>query len=228
VTLHDLIAVVRARWYVVLAVLVLAAGAGVLFARDGGLYTTRTVVAFVVPNDGPWDGGGSREDGVIALALAVAEQAGEGRGSVDYAAADAPFFGAGIRQGVSIGLPDTGGQWEASYARAAINIDVVSPDRAWVVEQQQSLIAAVQDATVAYQSGLGSAGRVRAEVEQLTMTIEHVQPSRTSQLLAIAALAGAGLILGCGAAVMWDRRLSARRSGNRRALLRPAAGGGGA
>jgi hypothetical protein len=226
--LHELIAVVRARWYVVVVVLALAAGAGLIFARDGGLYTTRTVVAFVVPDDAPWDGGGSREDGVIAMALAVAAQADEGRRSVEYAAPDAPFFGAGIRQGARVGLPDTGGQWEASYASAAINIDVVSPDREWVVEQQQSLIAAVQRSTVAYQAGLASAGRVEARVEELTMTIEYVQPSRTSQVLAIAALGAVGLILGCGAALMWDRRLTARRSRARQADQRLALGGGGA
>lgn len=219
-TIQAVFAAVMRRWYVAVAVLLLVAAAGVLFARDDGLYATRTVVVFEVPEAGAWDTGGSQESGVIALALAVAHQAGGTDDVIDYAAVDAPYYGAGIRQGVRVALPDTGGQWEASYSRAAINIDVVSPDRAWVEQQQQEKIEAVREASAALQTGLPAAIRIGATVDPLTTTIDRVQPSRLSQLFAFTALAAVALIVGSWASVVWDRRRIVRRGRSRGATLR--------
>lgn len=210
-TVQAVLAAVLRRWYVAVAVLVLVGAVGAMFARDDGLYSTRTVVVFEIPEPGVWDTGGSRESGVIALAWAVARQASGTSGAVEYAAVDAPFYGAGIRQGVRVAVPDTGGQWEASYTRAAINIDVVSPDRAWVVEQRREKLAAVQEASVALQASFPSTMRVDMTVDRLSTAIDRVQPSRLSQLFAFTALAAVALLVGGWASVIWDQRAAARR-----------------
>jgi hypothetical protein len=218
-TIQDLLAAVRRRWYVTVAILLATAALGFAFARDDGVYSTRTVMVFTVPEPGPWESAGSRESGVIALASAVATQVGGTREPVDYAAADAPYYGAGIRQGVRVGLPDSGGQWDSSYTRAAINIDVVSPDRAWVVAQQSEKLRAVSDATAALQRGISASGHVDVAVDPLTLVVEHIGPSRLSQALAAVALAAVGAIVGAGGAAWWDRRLLVRR-GQRAVAIR--------
>jgi len=210
-TLYDIVRIVGRRWYVVGLVVALTAGIGWVFLRDGGIFVTRTLVTFEAPDSGPWEEGGSTDRGVITFAAAVAADAGGGEKPITYSSADAPFYGAGIRQGVRVTVPDTGGQWGVVYNKAAITVDVVSPDRAWVTQQQADAVRAVLAAAAARQSNVAAVNRIAVAVEPLSETIEHVEPSRTAQLLAAGALAGAGVLVGGWLAAIWDRRATERR-----------------
>lgn len=215
-SLRGLLQILRTRWYVLLAALVVTGVIGFLFARDGGLYVTRTVVTLEVPDAAPWvEEGGSKDSGVITLAAIIAQQVNGGREPVNYSSADAPYYGAGVRQGVKVGLPDTGGQWGVTYMRAAIEVNVVSPDYSWVHDNQQAALAEVLAAADAHQSGIAAASRIRVAVQPLTTTIEHVVPSRLSLVLAAGALAAVGLLVGGWAAVTVDSRSMSRREGGR-------------
>lgn len=222
-TVHELLVVMRRRWYVLAAVLVVTVGVGAMFVREGGMYVTKTAVTFEAPDPGAWETDGSRETGVISLALAVAQQVGEGTDSADYAASDAPYYGAGIRQGVRVSVPDSGGQWQASYTRAAIVIDVVSPDRAWVEQQQAERVRAVRAAAALLQTGIPTAVQVDVDVEPLSTAVQRVEPSRLGQLMGLAALAAVGVLAGSAAAVTVDRRATSGRVRGR-GRLRPHGG----
>ncbi|MBZ4486906.1 hypothetical protein LQ938_03250 [Microbacterium sp. cx-55] len=210
-TVQELLVVVLRRWYILVGVLVVTACVGMLFARDDGLFVTRTAVTFEASDPGPWETDGSRETGVISLAIAVSQQVGVGSDAAAYAASDAPYYGAGIRQGVRVSVPDSGGQWQASYTRAAIIIDAVSPDRAWVERQQAEKIQAVDAAAAALQVGIPASARIDVDVEPLSTAIQQVGPSRLGQILGFTALAAVGLLIGSAAAVWGDRRAVARR-----------------
>lgn len=210
-TIYQLLGVLLRRWYVVLLVLTLTAALGWTFARDGGLSVTRTLVTFDAPDAGPWEEGGSADSGIIVFASAVATEVNGGVAAIAYSSADAPFYGAGIREGVRVAVPDTGGQWGVVYNRAAIAIDVVSSDPAWVAERQRAAVAAVVGAARERQSGIPHRNRIIVAVEPLSETIDHVGPSRTAQVLAGGALGVAGLLVAAWIAAAWDARVGGAR-----------------
>lgn len=208
-TLYDLTRILARRWWILLLVFAVAAAGGWAFHRDGGIYVTRTIVSFEAPDAGPWEEGGSTDRGVILFASAVASDVNRGVRPVTYSQGDAPFYGAGIRQGMRITVPDSGGQWGVVYNKAAVAIDVVSPDRGWVRDHQRDAVAAVLAAAEGRQTGIGAENRIAVDVDPLSETIELVAPSRTAQVLAAAALAGAAALVGGWLASIWDRRLRA-------------------
>jgi hypothetical protein len=207
----------RRWWWVALVVVLTVAGLTAYFARDSGLYFTRTVVTFS-GEDEQWafQEGGSRDAGIITFTAAVAQEINGGVEPVHFASADAPYFGSGVRQGVLVSVPDTGGQWVTSYQRAAIEIQIVSPDYGWVKEQQSALVSQVQAIATAQEGYLNPHGErwVSLAVDPLALQIEHIAPSRTSWALAIAAMSTVAILVSGVIAVSLERRRRIRRPGS--------------
>lgn len=130
-----------------------------------------------------------------------------------YAWDDAPLYGAGMRQGVLVGLADTGGQWMTSYNRAEIEIQIVGQSRDWVEETQTSLLSKVFERAQALQGANydDPRRRVTTEISPLTSTIEHITVSPLEKVAAIAASGTAAIILGAWGALLMDRATAARQ-----------------
>src|SRR5580765_99241 len=209
------------RWYVLVTVLVCAVALMGYLLRDGGCFTTKTVVTFTLPATSSlqWDNG-TTDESVIAFASAVANEINAGQTAPRYAAADAPFYGAGVRQGVLVGLPNNGGQWSTSFAYAIIEIQIVGRTYAWVEQQQQRLLSRIEETTRAQQRGAAPRQRITATVEPLTSRILEITPTRSSKLTAYAAITIAALMVGCWGAVTLDT-FAARRA-VRKADRRPS------
>jgi hypothetical protein len=164
---------------------------------------------------------GSTEPGIITFAATVATEADQNGASPRYADADARAFGAGVRQGVFIGVPDVGGQWAVVYRRAVIDVDVVGPTKQWVQEQQKAALDRVITAADVQQDAIGIAAEARLlyTIEPFTDDIEYVAPGGSSQVIALGALAVAGLMVAVSAAGIWDKaRLKHSLRGRRRAV----------
>lgn len=206
------------RWYVVVAALMCASGVGAVWARDSGCYSAATTVSFTLPTRAallPESGRG--DESVIAFAGAVAGEINRGREPATYASNDAPLYGVGIRQGVLVSMPNSGGQWSSVYSRADIEIQVVGRTREWV---EMTRRAAVQKVFSVARERQGSAYTdpqryITPIVMPLTSGVQHVTVGRPAQLLAFSALAGAALLAGGSGAVVLDREL-ARRCGTGR------------
>lgn len=229
-TVREVLGVLVRRWYVLLAVLGVAALVAVGLLRDGGIYTTRTVVAFTLPATTTLTFSNGLDDAnVIAFAGAVAQEVNNGRPPARYSTDEAPLYGAGLREGVLVSLPNAGNQWVSSFLRAEVELQVVGRTREWVEEQQTALVdrvlvAAEQQQVVA---AIPPESRIAASVVPLTRQIEFVGPSRSTELIAVAAIGVAGLIVGCWLSVAADRglRRHARRRGagpRRRSLSVPS------
>lgn len=205
-TVRDVLTAMVRRWYVVVAACLVVAGLGLFFARDDGLYFTRTVVTFSIPGeDSPFEEGGSSEAGIIAFAASVATELNDGVEPLRYASADAPVYGAGIRQGVIVGLPSTGGQWAVDYRRAAIELQIVSPDRRWVAEHQTALLAQVEAITEMQRDAVGTGDAfVTTAIDPLALRIDHITPTRTTGMLAWGALAVVAALASGWGAIRWD------------------------
>lgn len=212
-TLRDLLQLMRRRWYVFAASMLVMGLLAAHFAQDGGTFSTRTVVSFTLPAANVLTPeGGSDNESVIAFASAVATQVNQGRPAPRYSHNDAPFYGAGVREGVLVGLRDEGNQWLSSSGSAVIEVQIVGRTYDWVEDRQAQVLGEIEGVAAAEQNaGIPADQHIRVHVEPLTRRIEHITASRTAQLAAGAAMLGASLLVGGGSAAQIDR-MSARRS----------------
>lgn len=217
-TVRDIVNASFRRWYVLLLVLALAASLSATFYRDSGTFTTRTAVTFTLPaRTTLMADNGSDNTSVIAFAGAVATEINRGKPAPTYSSVDAPYYGAGVREGILVSLRNEGSQWVASYPSATIEIQIVGRTREWVKAQQQELLTRIANVTIALQgSAVPSAvDLITSTVEPTSTQIDEILPTRTAETLAFAAMALAGFILGIWSAVAVDLRI-VRRSASRR------------
>lgn len=214
-TIRDILAAMGRRWYVIVVTVATAALLLVVFARAGGVYTTKTVVTFLLPYATSLSPNNGADDySVITFARSVAAQVNAGRHPVAYSTDDAPYYGAGLREGVLVVVPNDGNQWYKSYSRAEIDIEIVGPTEAWVREQQTTYVQAIIDTARTQQTEIAphSTDYVTASVVPLTLSIGKVTATRGAQLQALGAMALAVLIASAWGAVALDRRLIRRRA----------------
>ena len=149
-TAGEVLAAVKLRWYAPLVALFCGAGLVVLFFLNSGVYATQTVVQFIhlEPSQGAISPNSDIENGnFIAFAGAVASDVNNGRPVLNYARETAPLYGAGLRDGVRVSIPDSGGQWMQSFTRAEIVIQIVGTTEEAVATRQRELLEKVEDSS---------------------------------------------------------------------------------
>jgi hypothetical protein len=168
-----------------------------LFAglSDKGVYYTRTQIVFLAPSSSYYPNTlATQSEDIIDTAGAVAKRV-TGPGPVTkYASADVTLIGIGIRNGWSLVVPDTGGQWGTNFESQILNLEIVAPDRATVLQRQTTLLRRVQEELTKLQSE-----RHVAPINEITLTtaprstvIYHVGGSKP-RMLGMTALLGAGI-----------------------------------
>lgn len=225
---HDLGSVLLRRWYFVVFAVIIALAGGFLLQRGEGLYTSETVVSFILPDQSRLSPDSGLDDSsVIAFAGVVAREVNGGAAPVTYSESDAPFYGAGIRQGALVSLPNAGNQWVESYQRAEIVLQIVGPSEQWVERTQSDFLTKIVQASDALQAAAQPAGtHIRASPVTLTKTIIHVFPSRSQVIAAFIALLIAALLFSGWAAVAVDRIARSRTTKAMRQLPLRAANEG--
>lgn len=221
-TLVEILQTMVQRWYVVLLAVLSAAVIGVGWFRDSGCYSTATTVSFTLPMRAfLLPESGRSDESVIAFAGAIASEINEGRAPATYASNAAPLYGVGVRQGVLVAMPNSGGQWSSMYSRADIEIQIVGATREWVADTQGKTIERVLELSRDRQSASFTSpeGYITASVVPLTGSIQHISPSRTEQAMSVLSLLAAAILLGGWAAVEVDRQLSMLRPRRRRVVL---------
>lgn len=231
-TLRDVVQAVLRRWYIVVVLVGIGVAGAFALHSDGGSYATRTSIVFTLPGQAALlPGSGATDDRVIAFAANVAQEINGGRPAESYATADAPAYGAGVREGVWVGLPNHGGQWVDSFGLAQIEIQIVARTEAAVYDKQQELLLRVEQLAVGQQreAGVSDAELITTSVVPLTARIDHVTPSRSATVIAFGAIGAAAAIVGVWLAVLLDRRIPRFRGAgplllgqNRRRLGRAA------
>jgi hypothetical protein len=213
VTFSDIVAAMARRWYVPLGVLACAALLTAFLVHDGGVYSTSSVVTFTRSSTTSLSpDNGADDSSVVAFAGAVVNAINNGRPPAPYSMADAPYYGAGIREGVRVDLADEGNQWVSTFSRSDVEIQIVGRSLERVETEQQRMIDLVLSFADAEQAVLqiDAGNRIEAAVAPLSTQIEYVHPSLGSQLGATGAMLAVALILGASGAVAVDRVLSRR------------------
>ncbi len=229
-TIREILIAMARRWYVVVALLAMALLLGILLLRDGGVYSTRTIVSFMFPTSTSLSASnGTTDESLIAFAGAVAQEINNGRPAATYSEDAAPFYGAGVREGILVSLPYSGNQWATDFAVAEVEIQIVGRSREWVEATQAELVAKVLRLADEQQEELAVPAdqRIEMTVVPLTLEIEHIVPGRVSILAALAALIAASLIVAGWVAARWPSAPALPRSrAVRRTTSRGAAGRG--
>jgi hypothetical protein len=217
-TIREVGSAMLRRWYVVGAALILAVVGGYLLQDEGGLYTSRTVVPFLLPDKSSLSLNSGLDDlSVIAFAGVVARGVNDGSAPTRFSTDDAPFYGAGLRNGVLVSLPNTGNQWSTSYQRAELVVQIVGPSEQWVAQQQGDVLTRITQVSAERQSAVTSPdSRIKVSPVLSTKQILHVAPSRSAVIGAYAALLLAALIISGWAAVVLDGAILRRKVGSRR------------
>jgi hypothetical protein len=214
-TAYDVARAVARRWYITVISLLCATGFALVLLHNSGLYSTRTVVQFIrlQPSQvaiGPANG--TEDENFISFAGAVASEVNNGRPISRYAWEDAPLYGAGVRKGILVGLPDAGGQWLTSFNRAEIEVQVVGPTQEWVEDRQRLLMQKIADSSRELQGPIykDQGQRIRTVIAPLTSTVDHIEASRSQQAAAVLLMLIAGLIVGGWVSVRVDLTISER------------------
>jgi hypothetical protein len=215
VTVRQLMSILFRRWYIPLGLLACAALVTVMLARDGGIYTTRTVISFMLPAStslSPTNG--TNDSSIIAFAASVVQETNNGRPPAGYSMEDAPYYGAGIREGELVKLIDSGNQWAPMVNKAEIEIQIVGRTFDSVESRQGELVSKIVQAAEFQQAAIAvlPENRITASVVPLTTDIDYISASRSSQLAAGGALFAVAIIIGAWGSVTIDRLLVRRRS----------------
>lgn len=213
-TARELGSVLVRRWFVVAVALIIALVGNYLLQRGQGVYVTETVVSFLLPNQSAMSPNSGLDDAsVIAFAGVVARKVNNGKTPAIYSIYDAPLYGAGVRQGVVVSIPNAGNQFATTYQRAEVVLQIVGPSEQWVARAQSELLSQVVQISNAQQASVTSEkARIQAAPVSPTKKISHVVPSRTAASSALIALLISALLVGGWAAVIVDRAIRRRKT----------------
>ena len=215
-TLREFIGLLWRHWYIMLASLLIVAVATVMMVRDGGIYTSRTLVQFTWPGAATITRYSGVDDGsVISFAKSIITQVNGGRSDTQYYShIDAPIYGAGLRDAVVVTLRDDGSQWNSDINTAVVEIQIVGRSTEWVSAQQEITIAKIEGLAETEQSlmKVPEKDRIAVHVEPLTREVAFVEPSRSAKIAAFAAMGAVGFIGGAGVSWSIDRLRTRRRS----------------
>ena len=146
-TLFDLLRVVLRRWPVVVVGALITCSFLYLIRQEQGVYWSRTTVVFLAPSSAIYPNSLATDSGALIVTAGVVEKRVTGPGKVTkYADPSVNLAGLGIRDGWSISLPDTGGQWAPNFTSRELNVEVVGPSPQEVRAKQSELVGRLRDA----------------------------------------------------------------------------------
>lgn len=220
----DVLLCIARRWYV-LVLGVLLTWAGCTAAAPGQhVYSARASVVFLWPGSGPVS---PTDDTAVpalvnfAALVRLAMPAVTG-GSSDGGAFGGSLVGAEVRQGYTVVLPNSGGQWSQSYSQPVLAIEAVDATPESAERQLTSIMRQIDRTTSELQTRLNVPVPERVTTTAGSANIDVVDGGVNpgTRLRGVAALVGLGSFLTIVAAVVADRVVTRpRKAGPRR---RPA------
>lgn len=203
-TLARILRMLGRQWLVLMIGIMLTAAGAVAALQATGVYTARTTITLLSPAG--WAvGGNTLTDSattLVGFARIIEETVNDGGGGQLFAAPDTLLYGAGIRQGELVYVPNSGGQWAPNFNRPVLVIDVVGTTPEYVVERVDALTVEIADAIDARQDEFRVVDdqRITWQANPRTPEISYAGPNRVRMLGGIAAL-GVGTTLAAALAV---------------------------
>ncbi|MBB5743380.1 uncharacterized protein involved in exopolysaccharide biosynthesis [Microbacterium ginsengiterrae] len=203
------------QWLVLVVGTALTVAGAVAAVQMTGVFTARTTIT-LLPPPGWAIGGNTLTDSaatMVGFAKLIEQTVNDSQDGQLFAAPDTPLYGAGVRQGELVYVPNAGGQWAPNFNRPFLYIDVVGPTPEYVESRVEALTEEVADAVDERQDEFGVAEdqRVTWDATPATPEVSYVGPNRLRMLGGIALL-GAGVTAGAafGVDLLRKRRADAR------------------
>lgn len=202
------------RWYVFLAGLCCTWAAFTLLGQSEPVYAAQSDYVFVEPGI-PGESRnltGTEPQTLIDFTAIVERKVLAGTKPAKLASPSASLFGTGIREGTSIGMLDSGGQWVPAFGRPVLSVQVAAPSPAQVRNRMDAVLAEVRrvSATLQRESGAQPGSFITVERSPDVLNITSFGKTRTGEVKAFAALTAAGLGLSCAAAIAVDSAAARR------------------
>lgn len=211
-TPRQLLWTLRRRWYVLLAVLCLTAVVGMLLPRQPGVWYTRVDVVFLTPNNPTRVGNAleGQDESLIDFTAAVQRQVNGSSQPIQLSSPEATLYGAGVRHGYIVTLPNEGGQWTPSFSQSILRVEVVDGTEQQTEAVAMDVIGQIEQASQTTQDLLDvpNAMRIRTEVNPNRPAVGFVGGSN-KRALAVLGLLGSGLAI--AVAIMVDGAVARRR-----------------
>lgn len=208
--------VIVRRWPVVLLVLLLMMPVVWTARKTEGVYWTQQNVVFLPP-PGAAAGNPLRSDSqdIVQFAAVIQRRAIAKTSDPPLETNGASLFATGIREGYSVYLPNAGTQWQPSYDRAVITIEVVAETPEAVLASVKSLSDRLAAVASEEQQKLGVIQKAHITTE-LSPSAPSVSYHGTRNNAAAGALILLALGLSVGAATIADKLLLRRKRSPRK------------
>lgn len=207
-TTAQLITVLLRRRFVVLAGVACTWAVGGALLLIPRVYGTQMEVVFVAPGGAALSRPGDAfTEPMINFAGLVALKVNGDHPSVRLSSPTAALYGLGVREGVSVALADSGGQWGSIYKSPVIRIQVVNSSPEEVASVLYETVTEIASAATSIQndSGVKDGDKIGMETVPDQAEVFAYTRTRTSETKAMAAVAVLGLSLTACAATLWDR-----------------------
>ncbi|MET1063465.1 MAG: hypothetical protein ABWX85_00665 [Arthrobacter sp.] len=184
----------------------------VLFAASTatGVYYSRTDVLFLPPR-APASGNALQEDPAQTLAFAsvVTHRFNADAGRTVPRSTSSPLYGSGIRSGHLVYIPSSGGQWQLSYSRPVITVEIVGESMDEVMAERQLILDRISGLAKDSQQELGinPAANIITEPAPSVEFVSYVGVRNTTAVLALTLLT---IGLAAGIPLSVDRALAGR------------------
>ncbi|MEU4384383.1 hypothetical protein [Promicromonospora sp. NPDC023805] len=163
----DLVRAALRRWIVLVAGAVATLGLMYSTTLDDGVFWSRTQVVFLAPASAAYPNSlRTTSEDLIVTAGVVAKAVSGPDAVTKYASPDASLVGEGVRDGWSIRLPDTGGQWAPHFAEQVLYVEVVAATAEKATARQGEIIAQITEQLHRLQRDAGV-----APVNDITVTV---------------------------------------------------------
>lgn len=210
----DVVRVLLRQWVIVVVGGLITVSCGLLIIKDNPIFFTRTEIAFLAPTSSVYPNAlRTQSEDIIETAGVVAKRVTGASKVTKFAAPEVTLVGLGVRDGWSLRLPDTGGQWATNYATQKLTLDVVSPSRAETAARQQALLDQIAHELLTLQQDAGV-----VPIDQITMlpapqsTVIFQVSGNRQRALMMTALLGGLLTVAVALASERRRRRRARRA----------------
>lgn len=209
-TLWDVLAASKRRWYVVVLGLICTAISLFAIHSQPTVYFSRAYVFFLAPASTVYPNVlGTTSLDLIAAAGTVGIRVNEGEPRpTKTASAEVTIVGRGILDGTSVMLPDHGGQWSIYYDTQALEVQVVAPTPGEVRARQSELFVRINTELEALQdeTHVSVYNRITTQVEPGSPPIEPMHGDRRRAELMTVALGTGMTLLGIGVLELRSKR----------------------
>jgi hypothetical protein len=192
VTVWDLFALLRRQWIVCVVGTLLTVLFGAYVASLPGVYSTQVQLDLIAPSRPDNNALISSSYQLIGAAGAVADVVGAPTTGAVAVPGLANLTGVGVRDGYSVRLPNTGGQWSVGYDGPFIDIQAVGPTEQKVLDYVDRARLNINSTLATWETAQGVRPRDMIRT-QMAPEVPSVSYDRGSQPRALATVIALGI-----------------------------------